>query len=222
MTRRRVVIVTLHADPSTPAGVHEGGGTHKYVAELMSALPKNGWLVTVLTRRTSDSQGEREEVSADVELFRLTIGSLAPVDKRVLNDLHNSSLSAARSVLAARRDIALIHSVYWNSGRLAADLSRELTVPFVHTVISNGCRRLAEGLVDQPKARVEVETRVFCTASCVLCVSEEERADVIEFYGVDPQRALSVGRPVSPRFLAPCRDELGNPQQLTAGGSRRW
>lgn len=211
MGNRHVALITLHADPSTASGTRDGGGTHSYIRELMIALPKNHWNVTVLTRWADAKLPEFEIISPNVNIIRLRIGEVGMLDKRLLDDLHLDSLTAAQAALKEGRALDLIHSVYWNSGRVAMDLSERLGVPFVHTVISNGWRRLFHGADDQPANRLRIEKEVFLSAFRVFCVSGEERDDLIHHYVVNPDNAIVVGRPVAFSFLNPNHDEMGKP-----------
>jgi len=205
-----LVLISLHADPTTPSGAGEGGGTHAYVRELTVGLLQSQWRLTVVTRWADSGLPQRENLAANISIIRLQIGPVAPIDKRLLNDFHTISLTEALRTLSGEH-IDLIHSVYWNSGRLAQELARSFYRPFVHTVISNGWRRLQEGARNQPSARVEIETLVFTAAFAVFCISHEERYDLIEHYGVSRDKVIVVGRPVAPAFLCPCRDEYGRP-----------
>lgn len=211
MKSGRLTLISLHADPATPPGTGEGGGTHSYLRELMLGLSRRSWSLTILTRWADPRLLECERLSAKIKIIRLRIGEVAPMDKRRLNDLHPTSLAEARSALAAEPATDLLHSVYWNSGRVATDLSEELNVPFVHTVISNGWRRWQQGARDQPAQRLEVERRVFASAFAVFCISRQERSDLIDHYAIAPGKVVVVGRPVAHSFLHPCRDEWGHP-----------
>jgi D-inositol-3-phosphate glycosyltransferase len=207
---KHLAVISLHADPATPSGAGEGGGTHAYVRELMMGLARSGSHVTVLTRWANPNLHANEYPCANIRIIRLRIGAVAPVDKRELDSLHHVSLAEARrALLDSAPD--LIHSIYWNSGRVALDLGRILHCPFVHTVISNGWRRRNAGAQDQPLERIEVENRVFAGAFAIFCVSSEERNDLIDHYGVTPDKTFIVGRPVSATFRSPCRDEWGRP-----------
>lgn len=205
-----LALISLHADPATPSGVGGGGGTHAYVRELIVGLGRSGSCVTVLTRWAHPELPEEEVLGATVRIVRLRIGSVAPLDKRCLNALHTTSLTAASAALRNSR-VDLLHSVYWNSGQVALDLSKTLECPFVHTVISNGWRRMHEGARDQPPDRIHVERRVFQGAFAIFCVSGEEQKDLIRHYGVEARKTIIVGRPVSFAFRHPCHDEWGRP-----------
>jgi D-inositol-3-phosphate glycosyltransferase len=209
--RRHVALITLHADPATPPGIAEGGGTHSYVRELMAWLPERGWRLTILTRWADARLPEREVLSSSVQIIRLRISEVGRIDKRLLEDLHPVSLAAAGSALDAVPEVDLLHSVYWNSGRVAMELSARLGLCFVHTVISNGWRRWRQGARDMSPGRLETERQVFASALAIFCISGQERKDLVEYYAVDSHKVFVVGRPVAPSFRHPCHDEMGNP-----------
>lgn len=169
----------------------------------------------MLTRWADSSLPEQEILSSRLEIVRLRIGEIGPIDKRLLGGLHVESMSAVRSALVEMPDLALIHSVYWNSGRVAMELASARGIPFVHTVISNGWRRQHHGLLDQPADRLALEQRVFHAAFWIFCVALQERDDLVEHYGVDPSRILVVGRPVAAVFNYPSHNELGKPAGLS-------
>lgn len=214
MSIQSLALISLHADPATAPGASEGGGTHSYIRELIIGLTKHEWDVTVLTRWANTRLPQHETISSKARIVRLVIGEVGPLDKRNLHDLHSVSLVAARTALTGIDNLRLIHSVYWNSGRVAMELSSQFGINFVHTVISNGWRRQQKGLSDQPLSRLETEAKVFAAAFSIFCVSIQERNDLVNNYHVDPAKVFVVGRPVARIFEHPSHDELGNPADL--------
>jgi glycosyltransferase involved in cell wall biosynthesis len=208
----RVALICLHADPASPPGVGGGGGTHSYLRELLAFLDGTGREHLLLTRGTGGGLAEFERVSAHGVIRRLRIGPLAPMDKRRLPAFHAATVDGVARALAEWGKPTVIHSVYWNSGQAAMDYSRAEGIPFVHTVISNGWRRLESGRDDQPPERLPTEGLVFNAAQRVFCVSAQERDDLIAGYGVPVERLLVVGRPVAPAFLYPAHGPSGQPR----------
>jgi len=210
-----VLVISLHADPFSPSGVGGGGGTHAYLRELMKELALAGRPCALITRQ-ADPDGDAEEIlNRNVRLFRIDIGPSGPLDKRRLNDFHHEAMGEVRRILSQLPDQpGIIHSVYWNSGRLAFELSKETGIPYVHTVISNGARRRLEGAHDQPPEREHIEREVFTHARTIFSISGEEKADLVEQYGVDPANVRVVGRPVDASFLKPAHDEAGQPRPI--------
>jgi len=214
--QRHVIIISLHADPATAAGAAEGGGTHSYLRELLAMLPRRGWHCTVLTRWASKSAPQRNRLSAYSRVERLKIGHVEKLDKKTLDDHHPETVEAVRRAIRRNPAPTLLHSVYWNSGRAAAEVSSELDIPFVHTVISNGKRRAIEHAAENAARRIEVEQFVFSRAARIFCVSPQERDDLHELYSIDSDKLIVVGRPVNAQFLLPAHDEMGTP---VLGGS---
>lgn len=210
-----VLLLSLHADPFSPSGVGEGGGTHAYLRELMREFALANRHCILITRRANRKSEREEYLGRTIRLFRIDTGPPGPLDKRRLNEFHHESLSRSiRIVNGLPSQPNVIHSVYWNSGRLAFDLSKELQIPYVHTVISNGVRRRLEGAYDQPPERESIEQKVFSGAWAIFSISSEERDDLMEHYGIDGAKIRVVGRPVADSFLNPAHDECGLPRPL--------
>ena len=208
----RVALICLHADPTTPAGVGEGGGTHSYLRELLRFLTRCKTDHILLTRWADPDLPEMQRTSQCGWLRRLRIGAPGPIDKRLLAGFHSTTVAAVSDALDEFGTPGLLHSVYWNSGQAAMDVSAERGLPFVHTVISNGWRREASGQHDQPPERVAIERRVFQAAHRIFSICSQERDDLIRAYGVPADRIVVVGRPVGDAFRTPARDLLGRPR----------
>lgn len=207
--------MTLHADPSVPSGAGIGGGTHAYLRELMVGLALQRRRVILMTRRPSPNLPAHERITALSHVFRIQVGPLGEMDKRKLNDHHEESLAGARTILSSIHPVRVIHSVYWHSGRVAMDLSAELGIPYVHTVISNGRRRELEGAAGNHPERIVVETEIFKRAFSILSVSRCEKRDLVELYRIDPQKIIVVGRPVDDAFRQLPYDEIGTPHPVS-------
>ena len=152
-------------------------------------------------------------VSPLTTLHRIDIGPQGPLDKRLLNAFHGQTLVELNALWERLpTPPRLIHSVYWNSGRAAMELSLARDVPFVHTVISNGRGRKARGATGNATGREAVEERVFQAAACIFSISQDEKRDLIDLYGVDERNIVVIGRPVDSAFLSPAQDELGRPR----------
>ena len=145
-SRKNLLIISLHADPSMPPGVGEWGGTHTYMRELLTELYEKNFNIILLTRKVYEEQDDIEMVSSSCKIVRLTLGEFGDFDKRELFHLHQITLQKTIAVLVKLNfSPDLIHSVYWNSGHLAVKLSQIWKIPYVHSVISNGRGRNAHG-----------------------------------------------------------------------------
>lgn len=213
MSRHRVLIISLHADPIQPSGTSFGGGTHAYIRELIREITVSQNHCLVITRSTGNDQPAVQRISDFGKICRIVIGQNDHMDKRFLNNFHKETIIAIQEVLRKEKfNPNILHSVYWNSGRAAYDLSKKLRVPYVHTVISNGKRRLCQGLIDNAESRLEIERIVFEKAFAIISITEQEKKDLVRFYTIPANKIFVVGRPVAASFITPSQDTIGEPR----------
>ena len=209
----RVLIISLHADPAQPSGAGEGGGTHAYVRELLRDSALNQRQCTVVTRHADPNLSAHQTLSDFTQIYRIKIGDIAPLDKKALNSLHDTTMSQILRVWEKLPNTpTVVHGVYWNSGRVAMDLSRMFSIPHLQTVISNGHRRYRTGYHDDEKNRIEMEQNVYTNANLIFCICEQEKEDLINFYHIKPEKIVVVGRPVPRVFSAPSHSVDGTPR----------
>lgn len=208
-----ILIITIHADPAMPPGYGEWGGTHTYMRELLDDLDENGINCILVTRRVFPELPSMEQYRPHCKIYRLENGSVAPIDKTLLQNYHTKNFEAISKIIAEQGGPpAAIHSVYWNSGRLGMELAKIYRVPFVHSVISNARGRIARGAVESVPARASYEQSIYDAANWILCVSEDEKNDLIQFYHIDAGKLIVAGQYIHPSFISPARDENGFPR----------
>lgn len=210
-----LLIISLHADPTLPAGIGAGGGTHSYIRELLTYFSNKDINILLITRKDHANLTDYDEISDCCKIQRIIIKDENPIDKKELYTFHNTSLVKTEQVLTKLNyKPDLIHSIYWNSGQVAKDLSQRLSIPYVHTVISNGLRRQKAGMVETLIQRSKIEKEVFLSAAYIFCITPSERDDLVNLYHISPQKIMVLGRPVSDDFLYPSHDEFGMPYRF--------
>lgn len=210
-----VLIISLHADPVQASGGGEGGGTHAYLRELLRALAFNRRHAAVVTRLASPHLPISQRLSDFTALYRIQLGLIATMDKRLLDSFHADTVDQIATIIRQLTwPVHILHGVYWNSSRAAMDLSRQLGIPFVQTVISNGRRRFEQGYRDDAAERIAIEIETYAAASAIFCISGEEREDLIRLYGIDAGKLHVVGRPVPLPFRQPAQEKDGTPRQI--------
>lgn len=211
---KKLLIISLHADPSMPPGVGEWGGTHTYMRELLTELYDVDYNIILITRKVYPNEEAIEYISPLCRILRLTLGTFKNFDKRNLYALHEV---AFLQILEKLNELAfipdIIHSVYWNSGHLAMRLSNLWNVPYVHSVISNGKGRNEHGAIGTAPNRIEIETQVFTHASLILCVAESEKAEICKHYGIQPSKVVVAGQYIHPAFISASHDSFGSPRK---------
>lgn len=207
-----LLMISLHADPTVPAGIGEGGGTHSYIRELLTSTAGEDLNILLITRKCHPNLQEQEMISSHCTIIRIILDGEEFIDKKLLYGLHNQSMQLIQEILKNYHfSPDLIHSIYWNSGQVATDLSKLLGVPFVHTVISNGLRRTAAGYIEPIPERFSVEKTIFENATYIFCITTSEKEDLINLYGISEKKLVIPGRPISKTFKYPAHDNFGIP-----------
>ena len=211
---KKLLIISLHADPSMPPGVGEWGGTHTYMRELLTELYDTDYNVILITRKVYPNEETVEHISPFCRILRLTLGTYENFDKRDLYALHEVTFLQTLEKLNELKFVPdIIHSVYWNSGHLAMRLSNLWNVPYVHSVISNGKGRNEHGATGTAPHRIEIETQVFTHASLILCVAESEKAEICKYYDIQPSKVVVAGQYIHPAFISASHDSFGSPRR---------
>lgn len=208
-----VLILTIHADPAMPPGYGEWGGTHTYMKELLDSLDDLDINCVLVTRRSMVTLPEVEQYGSRCTIYRLQNGNVAPINKTKLWEYHEQNLNEIQKIIQSCGETPLvIHSVYWNSGRLGVELSKMYNIPLVHSVISNSFGRQARGAKEPVPERAIYEQLIYDYAKWILCVSEDERNDLIHFYNIEPEKIIVAGQYIHPSFIMPSRDNDGFPR----------
>lgn len=212
-----ILIITIHADPAMPPGYNEWGGTHTYMRELLDELDANGVNCILITRRAIEELPAVEQYRPHCTIYRLQNGPIGLIDKTELRNYHDENLKRIRQIVEAQQSLPIsIHSVYWNSGRLGVELSQAYNIPLVHSVISNSRGRVARGAVEPVKDRASYEQKIYDAAKWILCVSQDEKNDLIHFYHIEPEKIIVAGQYIHPSFPLPAHDANGFPRLNSA------
>jgi|GEM_PF-674663 len=208
---RYVLIITIHADPAMPPGYEEWGGTHTYMKELIDGFAERGIRCVMFTRNGMNLK-DIEQYNDYCTVIRLRNGDAIPIDKKILWTYHEDNLEQIQAYINENGKPDIIHSVYWNSGRLAMELGCANDIEFVHSVISNSRGRVARGAtLDVPK-RAEYEQQIYESAKWIICVSNDEKDDIVDFYNIKPNKIVVAGQYIHQAFLLPARDMNGFPR----------
>lgn len=158
-----VLLLSLHADPTTTVGAPENGGVTVYVRELARALAAQGWDVDIVTRRQSPLDPEREPYLG-AHVVRIDAGPAQPLANDAVAAYLPQAFYAVQR-LAGERGYRFISSHYWLSGVVAQRIAGELGIPHVHTPHSHGVERKQRD--DVTRYRIEAERNLLRKAQIV-------------------------------------------------------
>lgn len=208
-----VLILSIHADSALAPGYRDWGGTNVYMRELMDGLIKLNIPFVFITRKVFKELPDREELSENGIIYRIISGDEKLIDKNTLKNYHQLHLEQIKKIIdGIGNNPAVIHSVYWNSGRLAYELANLYSIKYVHSVISNNLGRIARGAEDFCEGRSSYEKDVYENAHLILAVSKDEKNDLVNYYNINPDKILVAGQEVNNAFLFPSHDCNGFPR----------
>ncbi len=210
---RYIVIITMHADPAMAPGYDEWGGTHTYMKELLDEFGKRKIRCLMFTRRSMQCLPYKEQYNEYCTVYRLTNGDNEPMSKTLLKEYHSQNVEQILEIIKNQsRMPEKLHSVYWNSGRIAAELSAKLGIPFVHSIISNSRGRVKRGAYEPVPEREFFEQEIYNKAQWLICVSDDEAEDLITLYNVDKDKIVVAGQYIHESFVMPSHDPNGFPR----------
>ncbi|HVA27270.1 MAG TPA: glycosyltransferase [Candidatus Baltobacteraceae bacterium] len=210
-----VLLISLHADPTTSVGAPENGGVTVYVRELARALVAEGWQVDVVTRRQSPDAPAREN-KYGATIIRVDVGPPHPCANDAIAPYLPEATAAVREI-ARSRNYRFVSSHYWLSGVVGDAIATEFDIPHVHTLHSHGIERKKRDAVTV--ARIAAERHLLERAK-IVTLSRSHIGTFERRYGVDCTVHVVPGGVDTELFRPGDRDVALT--QLELDVSRKW
>jgi len=207
----RAGIISLHTSPLTQAGSGDSGGMNVYIREFVSSLTQAGVACDVFVRRWSQELDAIVEVEPGFRVIHVPAGPEV-MAKEDLPDVVDAFTEWMREWLE-EHPVDVLHANYWLSGVVGHHLKHPLDLPLV-TTFHTLARVKAEMGYHEPRARVQAETKVVACSDVLVANADEERRQLIELYGADPDRIEIVAPGVDRALFSPgssigARDAIG-------------
>lgn len=190
-------MISVHTSPLAQPGTGDAGGLNVYVVESARELAARGVEVEIFTRRTATDLPDAVEMLPGVTVRHVDAG---PYEGLVKEDLPGQLCAFAAGMMreiarvpAGHYDVA--HSHYWLSGQVGWLVAERWQVPLVHTMhtmarVKN--RQLAADDVPEPPGREIGEAQVVEIADRLVANTDQEAAELVEYYDADLQRVVVV------------------------------
>jgi len=194
---RRVSVLAVHTSPLEQPGTGDAGGMNVYVVETATRMAQRGVPVEIFTRATSSEQPPIAELAPGVLVRHIAAGPFEGLGK---NDLPSQLCAFTAGVLRAEARhepgyYGVVHSHYWLSGQVGWLARDRWGVPLVHSAhtlarVKNAA--LADGDTPEPMVRVIGEDQVVAEADRLIGNTDEEIRQLVELYGADPRRTVTI------------------------------
>jgi D-inositol-3-phosphate glycosyltransferase len=219
---KRVCVLSLHTSPLAQPGTGDAGGMNVYIEQTSLRMAERGVAVEIFTRATSSEQAPVLELAPGVQVRHISAGPFEGLSK---DELPSQLCAFTAGVLRAEARFEpghydVVHSHYWLSGQagwLARDRWGVPLVHSAHTLAKVKNAMLAEGDSPEPKARVIGEEQVVAEADRLVGNTDIESAQLVDLYGADPARTVTIPPGVDLRRFTPgdragARRELNLPE----------
>jgi len=205
---RRVCVLSLHTSPLEQPGIGDAGGMNVYIEQTAVRMAQRGVAVEIFTRATSSEQPPIVELAPGVLVRHVAAGPFEGLSK---HELPSQLCAFTAGVLRTEAfyepgHYDVVHSHYWLSGQagwLARDRWRVPLVHSAHTLAKVKNAALADGDTPEPRSRVIGEEQVVAEADRLIGNTEAESAQLVELYGADPARTVTIPPGVDLRRFSP-------------------
>ena len=186
MPINRIALICVHTSPLAPMGGAKTGGMNVYIRELSRELGKQGLLVDIFTRSSSELETDIDtSIGENVRVIYLGAGpllSLSPEEHYDYLSEFTAELMAFATLNSLHFDI--IYSHYWLGGWVAAKLKEAWGVRFVHMYHTLGHmkRRIEVNAYYQPDRRIMTEMHILQSADRIIAATPAEQAQLRWLY----------------------------------------
>ena len=179
-----LAMLSLHGCPVARLGEKDTGGMNVYVLQLAREFARRGHEVDVFTKHHDPNDPKVVELEDGARVVHLEAGPYDADKYDLFNYIPTflEQLHAFQRAEETRYD--LIHSHYWLSGRAGMALSRQWNVPHTttfHTLANTKLR--ARAGEKEPQLRQDVEAEVMSDSDGIVVSTDEEKQDILRFYG---------------------------------------
>ncbi|MDX9828653.1 MAG: glycosyltransferase [Anaerolineae bacterium] len=191
----RIGLISEHASPLAILGGVDSGGQNVYVGQVAKHLAALGYEVDVFTRRDAPDLPEVVDWAPGARVIHVPAGPPCFVRKEdLLRYMDAFTLGILRFARQEGLRYDLYHANFWMSGLVALNLKEIEGTPFAVTFHALGrVRRQHQGQADEfPDERFAVEDRVVAGADLIVAECPQDRQDLRELYGADPDRIVVV------------------------------
>lgn len=206
----RIAFISDHASPLATLGGVDNGGQNVYVAALAEQLAHRGYLVDIYTRRDSQELPEVVDWQPGVRVIHIAAGPAAIIPKeKLLGYMDQFSRNLVHMIRREQLDYALIHAHFFMSALVAAEIKKELGIPYVVTFHALGLvRKMHQKEQDGfPPERILIERYIVQDANRLIAECPQDRDDLIQHYQADPQRISIVPCGFNPAEFHPIRKD---------------
>lgn len=214
----RIAVLCIHSCPLAAPGKLDAGGMNIYVREISRELGRYGMTVDIFTRWANPRVPQIVHFADHARVIHLKAGPVKHVHKsQIAEHLPEFVCNLRRFKEENGLSYRLIHSHYWLSGWAASFLHQRWDIPHItmfHTL--GALKNSARPEEKESNQRIETERKIISSANVIIASTEQEKKDMVRFYGANPHKIRVVPCGVDLAKFRPldrglCKERLGLP-----------
>jgi D-inositol-3-phosphate glycosyltransferase len=200
-------MISVHTCPLAALGGKETGGMNVYIRELSKELAKRGCHVDIFTRSQNAEIPMVVPFKERIRIIHLKAGPEAPYDKnQVWSHLSEFLDNLEHFTRQEQHTYKVIHSHYWLSGWVGAQISKQQNTPLLHMFHTMGYfkNRATKPLGEHdPPIRLEIEAQLVKHADHLMVSNHREKVQMVWTYGVPAEKISVIPCGVDPSLFSP-------------------
>ncbi len=184
----RVAMLSVHGCPLMMPGVRSAGGMNVYLRKIAPLLAEREVCVDVFTRNHHAGGPEFVELGPNARVVHLPAGAPELSKDEIVPYLADYTGHLRGFVAEEGTAYDLVHSHYWLSGDVGADIAREWGVPHVVSYHTIAAQKQRAGGEPESQERVEAEARIAAAADRVFASTAGQADDIGGLFGLPPER----------------------------------
>ena len=216
----RIAMISAHSCPVGTLGTKDTGGMSVYIVELASELGKLGHIVDAYTRVHDPADPIVVELGHNARLIHIEAGEMEQIHKLAVYS-HLPDFACGLEAYRKENDLEydIVFSHYWLSAWIGEYLQQWWGVPHVSMFHTLGVVKNTMGIgKTEPELRIATEGELARTVHHIIAPTEREKVELVNQYGVFPERIGVVPCGVNPGLFKPVnRDEARKETGLDNG-----
>jgi D-inositol-3-phosphate glycosyltransferase len=186
-----IAFLSLHASPLARLGQRENGGLNVYVRSVCEELGARGVHTDVFVRRTDPDEPEEQAMGPRSRVVAINAGPARRLSKHQVPNTREEYLRGVKEFInrAGRRYLA-VHSHYWLTVDVAAELAAELGVPWLHTAHTLSAVKGEYGFNGDGPQRLLAERRAVTAGARLVANTPGEARGLHRLYGAGEDQVV--------------------------------
>ncbi len=200
-----IAMLSIHSCPLGQLGGRDTGGMNVYVRELASELGRRGHTVDIYTKKHSGHHEQIMDIGERVRLIHLDTEAQEDIPKvAIYASLQNMLCGIESFRKSDMRQYDVIHSHYWLSGIMGAQLQMWWHVPHMVMFHTLGIPKNSRGANnDEPELRIETEKEVIRHSDRIIAATDQEQESLISAYGASQSHVTVIPCGVNMKLFKP-------------------